>query len=81
MIESKIVLDWAKKEIEHIDYYLNHDWNYAFDVDFDNEQEYKEHCYRLGELREKMLHAREYLQEQIFDYESYLADLEINENL
>lgn len=81
MIESKIVLDWAKKEIEHIDYYLNHDWNYAFDVDFDNEQEYKEHCYKLSELREKMVHAKEYLQEQIFDYESYLADLEINANL
>ena len=81
MIENKIVLDWAKKEIESINYYLEHDWNYAFDVDFDNEQEYKEHCDRLGELREKLEHAREYLQDQINDYESYLADLEINANL
>lgn len=81
MIENKIVLEWAKKEIEHINYYLEHDWNYAFDVDLDNELEYKQHCDRLGELREKMEHAREYLQDQVNDYEGYLSDLEINANL
>lgn len=81
MIESKIVLDWAKKEIEHINYYLEHDWNYAFDVDFDSELEYKEHCKRLGELREKLEHAREFLQDEVNDYESYLADMEIDVDL
>lgn len=81
MIENKIVLEWAKKEIEHINYYLEHDWNYAFDVDFDNDLEYKQHCDRLGELREMLEHAREYLQDQVNDYEGYLADLEINANL
>lgn len=78
MIDNKIVLDWAKKQIESIYYYLDHDWIYSFDVDFDNEQEYKEHCYRLGELREKILHAKEFLQDQVYDYESYIADMSID---
>lgn len=81
MIENKIILDWAKKEIKSIDYYLEHDWNYSFDVDFDNQYEYQQHCLRLGELREKLLHAREFLQDQINDYESYIADLSIDEYL
>jgi hypothetical protein len=78
MIDSKKVYEWAKKERDDIKYYLEHDWIYSFDCDFDSQIEYKEHCRRMEELKKKLDNVLEWLQDEINSYEQEEADAMIN---
>lgn len=78
MIESKTVYEWAKKERDSINYYLNHDWIYSFDCDFESKNDYEEHCRRLNELKQSLDHVLEWLQNEINFYEQEEADAKIN---
>lgn len=81
MIEDKTVYEWAKQERDSIKDYLSRDWNYAHDVDFENDDDgllYRKHCEGLDKQYEFLSNVLEWLQDEISFYEQMEADAKTN---